>query len=262
MAHIRPSAAPAPASGPATAEDSGAEQEQEEEITHFAPFGAQKPTRSAFLRSSEYESEFSESKSDSKEIEFQESEAQSVTSGAKVLFRKLKAAVSGSSASVSSSSQEVTGSNLSSNNSPGLATTQPQRGSSHAPLSEPVSGGARGGGGSGHMRSGASPTPSFGNSMASGTGVSAVDQLTSDPGGLTMSTAEQALSEETKISLTSYSDAHKIRKTPGAGASGGNPSGGGVAGGMARPQAQAVNKTEMLKRFGSIADNKGVQVHV
>lgn len=190
----------------------GEEAEQREEITLFAPFGAQKPTRSLFQRSSDYESEFSDSKSDSKsrEIEFQSSETQTA-GNAKVLFRKLKAVVSGTStSSLSMSSAQETPS---------------------------VDNSARG------YWSKASPTPSVGSSINTATGTADQASLYLEP-SVTLS-VEQGLSDEPKISLTSYSDAHshRVKRTAHPG------------GGVARPQSQAVNKTEMLKRFGNIADN-------
>lgn len=226
-----PSGPPAPASGT----DTGEEEDNKEEITLFAPFGAQKPTRSVFQRSSEYESEFSDSKSDSKsrEIEFQNSETQSI-GNAKVLFRKLKAVVSGSSASSLSMSTSTPDPNGSKPPSMGVGGNY-----NHTPSASSLDNGARG--------SRVSPTPSVGNSVMARGGV---DQVSVHTEPTVTQSVEQGLSEEPRISLTSYSDAHShmIKKTAHPG------------GGVARPQSQAVNKTEMLKRFGNIADNTSVQV--
>ena len=229
-----------PSSTGGAAEDT-AEAEKEEEITLFAPFGAQKPSKSVFQHSSEYEGEFSDGRSDSREIEFQSSETPSVGNAPKVLFRKLKAAVSGSSLSSLSMSTSV--------QEPSSVTLKP-------PVNKPPGSSNRAGPNSSKApsadtrayRSRNSPTPSLGSSVA----------ISVEQGGISgdphMRTVEQALSEEPKISLTSYSDAHGhvLRKT-------GHPSAGG-GGGVVRQQSQAVNKSEMLKRFGTIADNKGVQV--
>lgn len=222
-----------PSPDAATTSDPGAE---ETTITLFAPFEAQKPSRSVFQRSSQIESESSARRVEvqSKEIEFQNSEAQG-SGNAKVLFRKLKAAVSGTPSSDASSSTSSSNSSsvqiiIGSSSPKGIGTT---RNSSD-------SGSLRG------HRSKGSPTPSTVNaaSFVGGTGQAASSR----------SIMEQSVGEDPKISLTSYSDAHNrlIAKQPATSHPGG---------GVARPQAQAVNKSEMLKRFGSIADNK-VQVSV
>lgn len=208
----------------------------EEKITLFAPFEALKSSRSLFQRSEERDSEYNSSRSEarSREIEFQESATGQSSGSAVVLFRKLKAVVSGSSSSSTSSTSSPA--QLNSRPPTLVANT-----SNHPPSDNRClqSG----------QRAKYSPTPSA-RSASSGVehgGVSAEPSVTAS--------VEQNLSEEPRISLTSYSDPHshmtKKSAHPGGGAVGG--------GGVVRPQAQAVNKTEMLKRFGSIADNK-VQV--
>lgn len=203
----------------------------EETITSFAPFEAQKPSRSLFQRSSEIEGDSNSSGVDtrSKEIVFHASDAQS-TGNARVLFRKLIAAVSGSS----SSSQP----NVSSSSSGGSSYAKPESAEGKATLKPPSSL-------TGH-RSKVSPT----SSVVSVSSAVSVEQG-GMPGHIVATNMEQSVNEEPKISLTSYSDAHgRAVKQPAALHTGG---------GTVRPQAQAVNKTEMLKRFGSIADNQ-VQV--
>jgi hypothetical protein len=208
-----------------------------ETITLFAPFEAQKPSRSLFQRSPELESKSSSNKD--REIEFQTSEAQA-SGNAKVLFRKLKAAASWSS----------------------LSPSIQFEGSSNQ-----YSGGGRVGveqhtyDGDGSLRSHrskVSPTPSSG-SVASFVG----------SGGEHRQKMDHSMNETPEISLTSYSDARSRaigKQLPSVGGVARlQTQPGGVArpqtqpGGVPRPQTPAVNKTEMLKRFGSIADNQ-VQV--
>lgn len=212
----------------------------EDTITLFAPFEAQKPSRSLFQRSSEYEGDSNGSGVDarSREIVFDASDAQS-SGNARVLFRKLKAAVSGSSSSsqaTASSSSSVTSS---------AQFNKPQNAELKFSLKPPTSerSSLRG------HRSKVSPTSSV-VSVSSATGV----EQGGVPGHIVATTMEWSINEEPKISLTSYSDAHShaVKQPTGVLHTGG---------GTARPQAQAVNKTEMLKRFGSIADNQ-VQVSV
>ena len=219
----------------ATSDPSGSAEETTT-ITLFAPFEAQKPSRSVFQRSCEPERESSAGKVEAKgrELEIQNPEAQ-----AKVLFRKLKAAVSGSSNPSSNVSSFTDSSNPSSvqiivgSSSPqsvGPSRNSSDQGDSHGSLR-------------GH-RSRVSPTPS---AVSVASFVGGAEQAA--PPRITM---EQSI--DPKISLTSYSDAHSrlIARQPPSSHPGG---------GVAKPQAQAVNKTEMLKRFGSIADNQ-VQVGV
>lgn len=205
----------------------------DETITLFAPFEAQKPTRSLFQRSSEHEGDSSSSGVDmSKEIIFDGSDAQ--TSGnARVLFRKLKAAVSGSS-----NSSQASGSSSS-----GSSTAPFQSVGGHSSLKPPTSDASS----LRSHRSKVSPT----SSVVSFSSAVSVEQG-SIPRHIAAANMEQSVTEDPKISLTSYSDAHSRRIAK-------NPSALNTGGGVARPQAQAVNKTEMLKRFGSIADNQ-VQV--
>lgn len=236
---------PAPKATDASAKD---EEEGLEDttITLFAPFEVQKPSRSLFQRSADRESDFSSSKSESRsrEIEFQNSEAPS-SGNPKVIFRKLKAAVSSSSGTTSKRPQELS------------VTVQPPAAAAAAVAETSVSS---------SQRSKISPTPSTGSSNPASSSSNPASSSSSIRQGYNSGEAnvvgsvERALSEETKISLTSYSDAHR-RTVKHPLLPPGGP--GGVARpqsqGEARPQLQAVNKTEMLKRFGSIADNK-VQV--
>lgn len=199
----------------------------EETITLFAPFEAQKPSRSLFQRSSELESESGSSRveTNSREIVFQDPESQA-GGNAKVLFRKLKAAVSGSSInSLSPVTSSISSSQFVGNSNPPQSVgfklhTSDSNGSLRS------------------HRSKVSPTPSA---------VSGVEQSAAVPRHI----MKQNVNEEPTISLTSYSDAHNrvVGKLPATSSS---HSGGCVA----RPQAQTVNKTEMLKRFGSIADSQ------
>lgn len=229
---------PAPKATDASAKD---EEEGLEDttITLFAPFEVQKPSRSLFQRSADRESDFSSSKSESRsrEIEFQNSEAPS-SGNPKVIFRKLKAAVSSSSATTSKRPQELS------------VTVQPPAAAAAAVAETSVSS---------SQRSKISPTPSTGSSNPASSS-SSIGQGRNSGEASVVGSVERALSEETKISLTSYSDAHRRTVKHPLPPPGGP---GGVARpqlqGVARPQLQAVNKTEMLKRFGSIADNK-VQV--
>lgn len=296
------------------------EPSEEEKITLFAPFEALKPSKSRFQRSMELDLESTTSGSPDmkKEIEFQSSEAQ--TGNAKVFFRKIKAAVSGSGSSTNSLSSDRTPSPVAPVTSSLLGAEGEM---SFYPQLEGTSLKAR------HL-----PRPTPRSSVASGSYKAA--------GGEPVSSVQSA-SEDPQISLTSYSDAHSrstrpagggvarpgahagevgrsqprpgggvarppaqtsrpgegvarkpgggVAKPPGGGVTrpqasskppggcvarpqapaGGcvtKPQGGGMArpqapagGGVARPQSQAVNKTEMLKRFGSIADNQ-VQVNM
>lgn len=217
---------------------------EEEQITLFAPFEANKPHSASsralalFQGSSEADSDLATS---SREIEFQESETQSA-GNAKVLFRKLRAAVSSSGGSTSSYSPVSTPSPAQLS----IARSQNNRTCNlevsvniHPPESL---------GGRGHRHHGRfSPTASVSSSnMASSSGGRGI----SGEGGI----AVPSVREEQKISLTSYSDAHQRMVEEGSRRGGEEKGGGGGGGG-------AVNKTEMLKRFGNIADSK-VQVNL
>ena len=251
------------ASSFATLSDTGGAGE-DDKITLFAPFEAQKPPRALFYNSDEEEAQKSENRGStagtgSGEIEFQGSESQAPGS-ATVIFRKLRAAVSGGSTGPSSGNSSSLSASVSVSNKPSplvqslnFRPNQGSRGASRNahPLGNSSIHFQKG------QRSSASPTPSAGS-----TGVSSnnTDPSTATAGGMARNTkvnVEQSV--EPRISLTSYSDprGHIVRQS--------SSGGGGVVMGMAggvgvvRPQAQAVNKSEMLKRFGSIADNQ-VQV--
>ncbi len=195
--------------------------EGDESITNFAPFESLKPARSRFQRSAECVDDSGSFRVDpqSREIEFHSSESQS-SGNPKVLFRKIKAAVSGSNISSSYSAQYPSDN------------------------SKPLSLGG--------------PTTSLGGQRSTADHAPSSASIKSAPTSIKHSEPSMAASiEQTvrefdspKISLTSYSDPHHMP-----------PRVGGAAGGVARPQAQAVNKTEMLKRFGSIAESQ-VQVCV
>lgn len=190
----------------------------QEEITHFAPFETQKGSRSLFHKSSELESQciVSESDSSSKEIEFQQSLSGQFSGNAVVLFRKLKAAVGG-----------------------GGGVTTPFNTS---PVEFPANRHTLDDSGSSGL------THSDYSAARSVSAVSSTLEHGRVDAELAMSSAvRENSSEEPRISLTSYSDAHRAKK---AAASHQEVSG------PIRTQVQAVNKTEMLKRFGSIADNK------
>ena len=194
---------------PPTSSEHPPDTNDEVQITLFAPFEANKSSRAPFLRSSENDSDESRtsvSSNRSREIEFQNSESRSA---GKVLFRKIKSAVSGSS---SASSNTFSG--------PSPAQTSVMN----------------------------KPPNVKGPAMSSSNNAALSNQATNFGDGLAV-VMESTLDEDPRISLTSYSDAHSrmVAKQQG------RDSGG------SRVQSQAVNKTEMLKRFGSIAENK-VQV--
>ncbi len=222
---------------------------EEDTITLFAPFESQKPARSLFY-SSEQDVENNDSRAGhakSREAEFQASESQATPGSAAVIFRRLKAAVSGGGSSsslspsvsvpnkpsplarISDPPQNQGGKETNRNSNQSLTSDRYQKG----------------------QRSSVSPTPSAGSVSSS----NVEPATTGDPKMFRnpKSSVNVEHSLEPRISLTSYSDPH-VR------AARQQPFMGGVAGGgVARPQAQAVNKSEMLKRFGSIADNQ-VQV--
>lgn len=220
---------------------------EEEQITLFAPFEANKASGRAlsrFQRSSEVESD---QRVSSKEIEFQDSESQSA-GNAKVLFRKLKAVVSSGGVSSSSYSPTSTPSPAQLAIAKNKSNRQPTL-KVHVNVFPPEGSEGKGSHYDKHSSS-----------------VSSSVVVTSSGGrvvSLEGTERGQAAREDPRISLTSYSDAHHRRagreelggtdmrdgRLEG-GAAGGRKGGGG-----------AVNKTEMLKRFGNIANSK-VQVCV
>lgn len=238
--------------------------EEDDKITLFAPFEAQKPPRSLFHESESEVFQGSENQGSarSKELEFQSSESQP-PGNAKVIFRKLKAAVSGSTSTSGNSSFSYLSASVSfpSKSSPLTQSSNSYQG--RAPPTQPPAAAGSGVRFQKGQRSSVSPTPS---SESSG-----ISSSSTDPSMVTTTIVEDPKmsrnpkptvnveqSVEPRISLTSYSDPprHKVRPGGGGGGVVGVAGGGGSG---ARSQTPAVNKSEMLKRFGSIADNQ-VQV--
>ncbi len=197
--------------------------EGEPTITSFAAFDAAKPARALFGRPVGAESEtVGLEGSGSKEIEFRGSETQS-SGTAKVFFRKIKSAVSGSTTATTQRSI-----------SPGYSESSSYQSQKSYPRDN-------------------SPAPSS-SSTGGGSG-----QGLHQGGGVTME-----ILDDPKISITSYSDAHSRlpgRHQPRPHPVQAQPQQQGMASASRPPSSQAVNKSEMLKRFGNIADNK-VQVSV
>ena len=224
----------------ATSSEYNTAQSEEDKITLFAPFEVNKSHTASsralavLHRSSEADSELW---TNSREIEFRESETQ-YAGNARVLFRKLKAAVSSSGGSSSSYSPISTP-------SPSQLSNARHRIKRRCNLEVSVNiPPPEGLGERGHLHYGRfSPTSSISSS-----------NMASSSGGRDISgegiTVERSVREDQKISLTSYSDAHQRMVDKGSRRGGKEEEGGGGG---------AVNKTEMLKRFGNIADSK-VQV--
>ena len=210
------------------------------EITLFAPFEANRAnTKTLALLQGSSGAEDSDQGVSSREIEFQDS-ATHTTGNAKVLFRKLIAAVSTSGGSTSSYSPVSTPSpaQLSSTRN---RVTRPY----NLEVSTSVPPPERGHGRRQYHHERFSPNSSISSSnMASSSG---------GGHGASEEDAQPCIKEERKISLPSYSDTHQRMMGEGPRKGGGEErvTGGGGGG--------AVNKTEMLKRFGNIADSN-VQV--
>ena len=213
---------------------------EEEQITLFAPFEAHKEHPKKFQKSSETDSDVA-----SKEIEFQSSNSQSA-GNAKVLFRKLKAVMSSGASSASSYSPVSTPSPAQQTVAKRSGTSNPGNRPSglkvHVNIFPPENSGKERSKYEGHSSKFAGNTQGGAGQMAS--------SRTSD--GRIHATI--APSDDPRISLTSYSDAHHHRTVRENGD--GRHEGGGAGGGAG---GVAVNKSEMLKRFGTIADSK-VQV--
>ena len=230
----------------------------EEEITLFAPFEPHKASGKRFQRSSELET----SDPSSKEIELPSSQSQ--TGGnATVIFKKLfRAGVSSGTSSTSSYSPASTP-------SPAQQSAASNRSS-------------RPGGrlGTSNVRVNVLPPEDKGRfqyERRNSSSVSSSNAVSSSGGRLTSEGGtgkSQLVSDDPRISLTSYSDAHRRagKEEPRVDRRSGRSNGGGGSGRVGRGAVNggggsgivgggAVNKTEMLKRFGTIANSK-VQVRV
>jgi len=208
---------------------------EEEQITLFAPFEPHRGSGKRFQRSYELET----SDPSSKEIEFRSSQSQ--TGGnATVIFKKLKAAMGSGASSTSSYSPTSTPSPAqfraasSKNNRSGALNVQVN-------VLPPEERGSKGR----FQYEGQNSSSVSSNAVSSNGG-----RPTSEGG----TGKSHMVSDDPRISITSYTDAHRRAgyEAPtrrGGDRGSGRPDGGG-----------AVNKTEMLKRFGNIANSK-VQVH-